>query len=359
MQNILLLYFCLFLTANAGAQQKHTDTLPVKVDLSRFHNNKKVVKAELWKAVIYFNQHDYLGKELREDTIRITPKYLEESVVNKLLEKGRARIFRRETGEWVKGIVHQLHTAYSLGIRRFEFMDGDPFFSQVEYRYSIMWNFNIGDSAKTETIKKKEVQVKDFAAPEEYPDLTDTALLRIRDYYPLVEGRNYISRVPDNIFGETDTTKCRVTNLQGREVYYFAECYSRYDLYAIDITQFGEGLYYYRYDSLFTIEADYEKDIQEKELQDAVLLLPAVMKAGDSTVSDNIFRRRVITMLRKEEIKAGNKLYNDCIKLKILDYYPGTVYIEYVWLCRNIGQVKWMRGTGRVDEVVNWFDGNN
>lgn len=352
---LLVVYGLLLLPFIAAAQPKHTDTLPVKVNLSRFHNAKKVVKAEYGKAILYLDQRNYLGKEMKEDTVRITPKYLEEAKLSELLKKGKARIFRKETGAFVNAIVHQLHVTYTMGIRRFEFTDGDPFFAEVEYHYSIMWNYSVADTAKPAEIKKK-IPVKEFATEEEFPSLADTVAVRIRDYYPLVADRNFITQVPYNSYGETDTTKCRVTSLQGQQLYYFVECFSKFGVYSVDVTQFGHGLYFYRHDSLFTIDADWEDDIPEKDTAEAVLLLPAVMKAGDSIVAADGFKRRVITLLRHEELTIGDKVYKDCIKLKILDYYDDTIYLEYVWLCKDLGQVKWMRGTGRVDELVGWFD---
>ena len=68
----------------------------------------KIVKAEYGKVIMYFNQTDYLKRKVKQDTVRITAKYLSEYTVVNLLKKGRAKIIRRSDNSIETEITHFL-----------------------------------------------------------------------------------------------------------------------------------------------------------------------------------------------------------------------------------------------------------
>lgn len=352
---LLLLLFFLLVLQESNGQTILTDTFPTTVNLSRYNPGKKVVKAEYGKVIMYFKQKDYFGKNMNADTIRVTPKYFDDYLMAKLLKKGKTRIFRRSTSSFQDSIRHRLKQYASNADRLFEFTDGTCFFMNLEIT-GIMGAiyFQKSDSLKPQ---KKEIIIpmKKFEYEEEFPDKKDTTRIRIRDYFPVLSSQYYIYDL-NNDYGETDTNQCRTTVLKGKDIFYFAECYSSNELISIGTEMFGKGIYFYRNDSLFTIDADYQQDINEKNLADSALLLPAYMKPGDSLmlVNDN-WKREVLTYLRHEDIVVKDRSYQDCIKIKILTYYEESIYLEYIWLKKNVGLIKWMRSTGRVDELIGFF----
>lgn len=358
MKIVLLVFIFFFIAKDPACQTRISDTLPVTVDLSRFIPNKKIVKVEYGKVIMYCNQADYLGKEAEQDTVRITPKYLNDDIIADLLEKGRVRVWRRSTENFEDSIRHQLKQVVSMASRWFKFNDGTNFFSQLEIIgiYGAI-SFDTRHRSKNKK-KKKIIQVKEFEYEEEFADTKDTMRIKTRDYFPVLPSQYYIYD-PNNGYGETDTNQCRTIVLQGKEIFYFAECYSPNEIISIGTEMFGSGIYFYRNDSLFTIDADYEQDIYEKDLSDAAILLPAYIKPGDSlTVANNnwkSWKREVLTYLRHEDIIVKDRSYQDCIKIKILTYYDDSIYLEYIWLKKNVGLIKWMRATGRIDELIGFF----
>ena len=89
--------------------------------------------------------------------------------------------------------------------------------------------------------------------------------------------------------------------------------------------------------------------------EEKMMLLPPTMVPGDSIVFEDDFCTKSYIYLKKENLTIGNTEYKDCIKLKIYSHYDDTIYNEYIWLKKGVGLVKWMRASGRIDELVNYF----
>jgi len=339
---------------NLSAQSVWKDTVKTVVNLKGFKLTNKVVKAEYGKVIMYFNQTDYLKKKVKEDTVRITPKYFSEQTIVTLLKKGQVRIIKRSDNSIETQITHYLKQYGSTCDRIFELHNGVDFFMHLE----IIGIMNAFTWSTSDTInsrgKDTTVQIKEFAYAEELPDITDNARIKIKDYFPPKPSFHYVYN-DNNGYGELDTNICKTRKLNRKDIFYFAECYNKFDIVSIGTTMFGAGIYFYQKDSLFTIEADYEKDIKDKELGDAALLIPALIKPGDSSILDFGMNRQVFTFLKREDLKIGAITHKDCIKFKITEYWPDTIYIGYVWLKKNFGLIKWMRSTGKVDEIVDSF----
>jgi hypothetical protein len=304
---------------------------------------------------MYFNQKDYLKTEVKLDTVRITPKYFADDVIVELLKKGKVKIIKRSDNLVETKLTHHLKQWGSMCDREFELSNGELFFSKLE----IIGLMGVYDWKNIDTTKdivnEKLNQVKEFEYIEEFANINDTSKIKISDYFPLKKNSFYVY-TNNNGYEELDTNVCKTKILENKEIFYFAEYYNKFDIISIGSTMFGKGIYYFQNDTLFTIEADYEKDISEKQLLDSKILIPAYFKTGDSITINLESNQQKITFLRKEDLKMGDIVYKDCIKLKIIESWPETLYLEYVWLKKDIGLVKWMRATGRIDELVNQFD---
>jgi hypothetical protein len=352
MRHIIIIISFYFISFSSNGQTIWKDTLRTTVNLKKFKQSKKVVKAEYGKVIMYFNQKDYLKNEVKSDTVRITPKYFSEEAIVKLLKKGKVKMIRRSDNLIQTKLTHRLEQCVSTCSREFELSNGEVFFSKLE----IIGLIGAIDWKNIDTSEQniKPIQVKEFEYEEEFPNINDTMKIKIRDYFPLKLNTYYVYN-NNNGYDELDTNVCKKKLLKNKEIFYFAECYNKYDIVSIGTTMFGKGIYYYQNDTLFTLEADYEKDINEKEIIDSKVFIPAYLKVGDSINLDLDGNNQTLTYLKKEDLQIGTILYKDCIKLKIIDSWPDTLYLEYVWLKKDIGLVKWMRATGRIDELVDRF----
>ncbi|HXC05284.1 MAG TPA: hypothetical protein VNZ86_11065, partial [Bacteroidia bacterium] len=175
-------------------------------------------------------------------------------------------------------------------------------------------------------------------------------------YFPVNPLLHAVYDLKDQTYGYLDTVGCFVFNLQGQPVFCFPNLgYPKYPSPDIAYTSFGQGVFFYRNDSLFTLEASFVDQIREKQIRDARLILPARMSPGDSIRLDLGMNKQVYTYLYKEDVTIKGRIYKDCIKIKMIEYWPETIYLGYIWLGNQIGVVKWMRTTGRTDELVNQY----
>jgi hypothetical protein len=352
LKNILLF---LFFVQTATAQPNSNDSSYTKVNLKKFHPGKKIVQIEYGKITAYANQHDYFGKTLKNDTVVVTPKYLDDWKFVELLEKGKLKIYRIATEEYVPEITYHLQKIADV-FELFQFTDSVVFFMQARFRISIFNNpgFSFTFDSGTQIAKQKIIK-KDFAYPEIFSLASDTGSVRIRDYFPLKKNRHYIYTY-ENRYGEKDTLVCKSGMLENKRVFYFREAFNKFNLYSLDYTFIGDGLFYYQNDSLFTIAAGYEKEINQSGFMDACVFLPAVCKMGDSSIRVNYSNTKKIYFLKKDSVRVAGKIWKDCIKCKMLTYWDDTVYLSYFWLQKNVGLVKWMRDTGREDMLNSYFD---
>jgi hypothetical protein len=349
----IIILLC-FATHSINAQSFSDDTVKTTVNLQKFKLEKKVVKAEYGRVIMYFNQTDYLKTQKDVDTVRITPKYFSDDIITDLLKKGSVKIIRRSDNSVVPKITHRIKIYGSQGQREFEFEDGEYFYSHLEIvgiMYDGMWSFpDSAELSKRDTIKPK----KNYAYEEEFASTQIKKTIKIKDYFPNKPSSHYVYS-NNNGYGELDSNVCKSGKLNNQDIFYYAECFDRFGLFSIGTTTFGPGIYFYKNDSLFAVDADYEKDIPEKNIKNATLLLPSYMSTGDSVIFDKGLEKQTFTYLLNEDIEIGDIIHKDCIKFKIIDNWPDTMYIQYFWLQKDIGLVKWMRSTGRIDELVNQF----
>jgi hypothetical protein len=209
------------------------------------------------------------------------------------------------------------------------------------------------DSLKNDTPKVYK-GVKEFEYKEEFPDFNDSSRVNIKDYFPLIPN-TYFAYYSENRYGEIDTNICVKSSLDKQPIFYFKESYDKFGAGSISTTNFGEGVYFYKNDSLFTKDISWIKDIRENDLSVSKLLLPKIMKIGDSTVKENASNKQVLTLLKRETIVIQGKMLKDCIKIKVLTYWDDTIYLSYIWLQKNLGLVKWKRDSGREDELIEIF----
>jgi hypothetical protein len=332
------------------------DTLRTYINAKHFKLPPKMVEVRTGKAIMYFSQKDYWGREVEVDTFKIEQKFVNEEVVSALLKKGKVKITNRFNNAPITRYSHRLIQYGSMCDRVFEFEGGVSFFRALVVT-GIYDGIIFKDQDSTEAAAKKAIVPKrDFAAKEEFPSVTDQEPIKIQDYFKpdISKHKEYKGKFDDN--GYKDTIGCRLGSVEGQTIFYFPEeGFDRYHLTDIETTMFGPGIYYYRNDSLFGIEAIYEADIAMKKLKDGGLLFPSIMRTGDSTVFERGENRQVYTYLFKEDVTVNGKLFKDCVKFKMLSYWPETIYISYIWFAKDIGMIKWMRETGRVDELVEQY----
>jgi hypothetical protein len=356
-----ILYIAILTLVNncfCNGQTVWGDTLKTNVDISHFDPGKKTVEIKYFNVIMIFSQQDYLGKAVGENTVKLTEKYADEYKTASLLKEGKAKVILRENKKVVKQFSHKLVQYGSMCDRIFSLPDGTEIFRVLEIT-GIFGAIKLPDSTELAEIAKKPKAIpkKEFAADEEFPDYKDKTKIRLQEYFPADTAMHYAyinNWVRDD---NIDSMVCKSGMVEGQKIFYFAqEGYTKYpQLIEVNFNTFGEGIYFYRHDSLFVIKTDYEKDIEGKSLSQSQFIFPAYMKPGDSTTITDDSHKTVYTYLFKQSVKIGKTAYPECVKIKKIEYWDDTIYLSYIWLEQGIGVVKWMRETGRTDELIEKY----
>jgi len=149
----------------------------------------------------------------------------------------------------------------------------------------------------------------------------------------------------------------RIINNEGDTLYYFVD----EDHHgAISANVFGQEMYWHEGRDVMTTEAYPFDDIKEMNKSTTAfgnILVPSEIEVGAEYVlsnSDNSWVKEAkISGIEDINVKAGN--FENCLKIVIkTKWEDGKTYSETIWLKRGVGMVKWIRTTGRIDELVKY-----
>ena len=83
------------------------------------------------------------------------------------------------------------------------------------------------------------------------------------------------------------------------------------------------------------------------------LKLPPVAGATTTLVSSDGDPRKKVTVEGFETIKVPAGTFDKCARIRInTTWRSGTKYTARIWLAPGIGLVKWIKNTGRVEELA-------
>ncbi|MDG2343091.1 MAG: hypothetical protein P8L23_00755 [Flavobacteriales bacterium] len=176
-------------------------------------------------------------------------------------------------------------------------------------------------------------------------------------YFPLVENSTYYYRGFFNGKESVDGIKVRKTVLSGNCTGYYFEDLDGNSNSIIKSNMFGLGIYLRGIDGLYTVEAFWKNDIgkvhciqKQKILPNSINLETKIEYLGKQSNPKYLL---TVEGLENIEVPAGK--FKDCLKIRILTKWDSNEeYVEYVWLSRDVGLVKWRRGTGKVEELLNF-----
>lgn len=176
-------------------------------------------------------------------------------------------------------------------------------------------------------------------------------------YFPLKENAKYYYRGFFDSKEDSSMIKIRKKNIKGGcEAYYFDEINKSSSI--IGHNMFGLGVYLKQDDKIYTIEAFWKADTSKIHCMQKQLLLPDSIKIpgevkflGDQS---NPIYSLSIADIEDVDVPAGK--FNNCAKIKINSKWAsGREYVEYVWLAKNIGLIKWRKSTGRIEVLVDYY----
>jgi hypothetical protein len=145
---------------------------------------------------------------------------------------------------------------------------------------------------------------------------------------------------------------CRAINIKGKTVYYFTTPDNEKDSgYAvIGSGLFANGVFYFDNGRFMHAPVFWKNDLVKAvfiELfpENIFLEKAYIFKDGEET-REYIFKGF-------ESIEIKNRKLDSCLKLVVEQHWPANKYTDTVWFRKNVGVVKWMRSTGRVEELIS------
>ena len=180
-------------------------------------------------------------------------------------------------------------------------------------------------------------------------------------YFPLAEGSTYYFRGFFDGKESVDGIKVKKTTLNGNCTgYYFQDIDDSGNI--IGSNMFGLGLYLRGIDGLYTIEAFWKNDIFKVHCSQKQKILPDSLNGEEKIeyLGQQSNPKYLLTVEGFENIEVPAGKFKDCVKIRIYTKWDNSKeYVEYVWLARGVGLVKWRKGTGRIEELINYSISSN
>jgi hypothetical protein len=183
----------------------------------------------------------------------------------------------------------------------------------------------------------------------------DTKDLLFEEYFPLRSNDKkffYVSHITgtDTLTDENDSSFCMSNIVKNKEIFYFTDEPGD-SISIIGSQSFCNGVFYFKDGEFFVSPIFWQKDLKESNLAYFERLFPRKI------VLDSIYKyqhgenKRKYIFDKPEDVSIKGNLLPACLKLTIIQDWPTERYVDTVWFQKNIGVVKWLRSTGRLEEI--------
>jgi hypothetical protein len=192
-------------------------------------------------------------------------------------------------------------------------------------------------------------------SPKTESTATGPSDFTLHSWFPLVDGR--VQEYQGTFDGETDQPilVMRRVDLSDGHVFVVhekAEADEEVMVVGHQMLPFGS---LYTDSSGIWAGPDYWMDeAQDLQLNDLKLIVKDPPVPGDVIRFMEEEKMVTITVEPHEDVVVPAGQFESCIKIKIQTRWPDSDYTEFAWFADDAGMVKWIRGTGRVDELVSY-----
>jgi predicted aspartyl protease len=174
-----------------------------------------------------------------------------------------------------------------------------------------------------------------------------------KSYFPLIENSLYSYKGSFKQNEYINSYIVKKINLDGNCNSYYFESID--DTISIGSNMIGQGLFLWEDDGLYTIESYFKSEIGMKNCSQKQMFLSNKMNAKMQIeyFDNNLESKYQLKFIGYENITVPAGNFNNCLKFSITTIWKsGKEYIQYLWLSKNTGVVKWIRSTGRIEELV-------
>lgn len=187
--------------------------------------------------------------------------------------------------------------------------------------------------------------------------VTTGQTILLSDYYPLRKDSKqvfYVSHITktDTLKDKDCTRFCKSLLIGNKEVFYFDERHSNNGNTIIGSESFCDGVFYYENGDFKFSPIFWMDELRKANLDYFETLFPSKIQL-DSVYkyNGNCPEKRTYEFNGFEQVIIKGKKFQDCLKLTIVQNWKTAQYIDTVWFQKGVGVVKWLRSTGRLEEI--------
>jgi len=179
--------------------------------------------------------------------------------------------------------------------------------------------------------------------------------ISFEDYFPLKNGDVkyfYVHQIKgtDTLQDKNTRSVCRLRVVKGTGIYYFSdEAGKKNDL--VSAIVFCGGVCYYDHGAFLVSPLSRTDEIKDANLAYFDTLFPAQLALNTRYKQQDGEEKRNYTFTSFEPVTIAGTVYLDCLKLVVTQDWPTAHYADTVWFQKGTGVVKWLRSTGRLEEL--------
>lgn len=178
----------------------------------------------------------------------------------------------------------------------------------------------------------------------------------LEDYFPLKNGVArvfYVSHITDTdtLQDKNDSSICKSFVIKGKEIFYFDDNLYSDDTTIIGSESFCNGVFYYDNGNFVFSPLFWKYELKEANLDYFETLFPVKISFDIVYKYQDAEEKRKYKFNGFEDVNIKGKLYKECLKLTITQDWKTAQYIDTVWFLKGVGVIKWLRGTGRLEEI--------
>ncbi|GAB2821858.1 hypothetical protein [Ferruginibacter profundus] len=178
----------------------------------------------------------------------------------------------------------------------------------------------------------------------------------MQDYFPLKNGVVNVFYISHSakaniITPRFDSSICKSIRVKGREIFYFDDALHSDDTTIIGSKSFCAGVFYYNDGSFLFSPLFWKYEIKKANLDYFEVLFPKYISIDTIYKFQDGEEKRKYQFTGFETVTIKNKRFTDCLKLTVTQNWKTAQYTDTVWFKKGTGVVKWLRGTGRLEEI--------
>jgi hypothetical protein len=180
--------------------------------------------------------------------------------------------------------------------------------------------------------------------------------ISLQEYFPLKNGvarAFYVSYITgtDTLRDDNDSSICKSILIKGKEIFYFDDNLNSDDTTIIGSGSFCNGVFYYNNGEFVFSPLFWKYELKEANLDYFEPLFPAKISFDTIYKYQNGEEKRKFKFIGFEDLHIKGNLYKDCVKLLVTQDWKTAQYFDTVWFFKGIGVIKWLRSTGRLEEI--------